>query len=87
MTIQGALTKIASLTGYTFDRKDMPRGKTRHTGLIAQEVQKVLPEAVITGDDGIMSVAYGNMMGIVVEAIKELKAQVEELQYAVHGGK
>jgi hypothetical protein len=53
----------------------MKETNSRQTGLIAQDVQKVLPEAVI-GDD-ILSVAYGNMVGLLVEAIKELREIVD----------
>ena len=87
--IPNALDKISKLNGYTFDRTDftpdaetgvMPN--TRQTGVIAQEVLKVLPEAVILGDtpEDTMSVAYGNMVGLMVEAIKELEARVKELE-------
>lgn len=52
----------------------------RQTGLIAQELQEVLPEAVHVGTDEekTLSIAYGNMMGLMVEAIKELTAKVEK---------
>ena len=59
----------------------------RHVGLIAQELLPVLPEAVIGGpcnregsEDDHFSVAYGNVVALLVEAIKELKAEVEELK-------
>jgi len=75
--IDNALNKVCQLNGYTFDRIDVE--VPRQTGVIAQEVQKVLPEAVsMTGDT--MTVAYGNMVGILIEAIKELNAKVEDLQ-------
>ena len=85
--IPEALDKVKQLSGYTFDRTDfipdaetgvMP--ETRQTGVIAQEVLKVLPEAVTTMDDGKYAVAYGNMVGLLIEAIKELSAKVEELE-------
>lgn len=50
--------------------------RVKYTGLIAQEVMKVLPEAVVTDKDGYHSIAYGNMAGILVEAIKELKNEL-----------
>lgn len=74
--IPNALEKVQSLTGYTFDRIDTGE---RQTGLIAQDVNKVLPEA--TGhEEGIMTLAYGNLVGLLVEAIKELKEEIEELK-------
>jgi hypothetical protein len=50
--------------------------------LIAQEVEEVLPEAVITNEDGYKSIAYGNIVGLLIEAVKELKKEVEELRNA-----
>ena len=44
-------------------------------GVIAQEVEKVLPEVVSDGE--YKSVAYGNMVGVLIEAIKELKSQLD----------
>ena len=73
--IEGALDKVEALTGYTFTRTDSGE---RQTGLIAQDVQKVMPEAVDV--EYYMSVAYGNLAGLFVEAIKELRAEVAELR-------
>jgi hypothetical protein len=52
----------------------------RKTGVIAQEMERVLPEVVSTADDGIKSVAYGNVVGLLIEAIKELKEEVDQLK-------
>lgn len=71
-----ALDKVAKLNGYTYTRID---SGAKHTGLIAQEVLEVLPEAVETNGEH-LALAYGNMMGLMVEAIKELKARVEFLE-------
>lgn len=73
--IEGALDKIEKLAGYTFTRIDSGE---RQTGLLAQDVQKVLPEAVVEGE--YLSVAYGSMLGLVVEAINELRAEVKALK-------
>ena len=54
--------------------------ETRQTGVIAQEVLKVLPEAVAEMDDGKLTVAYGNMVGLLIESIKELKAEIDTLK-------
>jgi len=73
--ITSALDKVQQLTGYTYTRKD---NGERQTGLVAQDVQKVIPEAVLEGPE-YLSVAYGNLMGLVVEAIKELNTKIDKL--------
>jgi len=74
-TIDSALDKVTNMRGVTFDR-DGRKG----TGVIAQEMQKVMPEVV--HDEGeYMSVAYGNLVGVLIEAVKELKAEIEELKH------
>jgi len=85
--IPNALDKVCQLNGYTFDRTDVtfddhgePETPVRQTGVIAQEVLEVLPEAVLGDEEGHYSVAYGNMVGLLIEAIKELKAEVDDLK-------
>jgi len=75
--IDNALSKVSSLRGVTYTRNDID--VPRQTGLIAQEVLEVLPEAV-TEENGTLSVQYANMMGLMIEAIKELRAEVESLK-------
>lgn len=77
--ISDALNKVCTLRGVTYERIDSGE---RQTGVIAQEVQAVLPEAVMVGadEDATLSVAYGNLVGLLIEAIKELKAEVDELK-------
>jgi hypothetical protein len=48
--------------------------------VIAQEVLEVLPEAVIGTEEGHYSVAYGNMVGLLIEAIKEQQVQIDDLK-------
>jgi hypothetical protein len=76
-TIENALDKTCQLRGVTFE-KDGVDG----IGVIAQEIQKVLPEVVMENNDEnkTLSVAYGNIVGVLIEAIKELKAEVDELK-------
>ena len=69
--IEGALDKVCALGGYTFMMNDKPS-----TGLIAQEVLEVLPEAVHGSEETHYSLAYGNMIGLLVEAVKELRALI-----------
>ena len=76
--IPNALDKVVQIRGVTFDRID--EEVPRQSGVIAQEVEKVLPEVVITNKDGIKSVAYGNLVGLLIESIKELKVEVNELK-------
>ena len=72
--LDNALEKVEKLNGYTYTRKDDSK---RYTGLIAQEVLEVLPEAVIADEKGDYSLAYGNMAGLFVEAMKEMKSKLD----------
>ena len=81
-TIDNALERVQGMRGVFFNRKD--NKQERQTGVIAQEVEPFLPEVVRETKDEkkIKSVAYGNMVGVLIEAIKELNAKIEELQHA-----
>ena len=75
-TIEGALDKVSQMRGVMYD-KDGERG----TGVIAQEMQQVMPEVVMdSGRGDYLSVAYGNIVGVLIESIKELKAEIEALK-------
>ena len=77
--ITNALEKVMDLRGVYFNRI----GKNyddREIGVIAQEVEKVLPELVKEGPDGTKSVAYQNMVAVLIEAIKEQQEQINELR-------
>jgi hypothetical protein len=73
--LENALEKVEKLNGYTYARKD--DDDNRCTGVIAQEVLEVLPEAVDTDEKGEYAVAYGNMAGLFIEAFKELNSKLE----------
>ena len=73
--IENALDKVCQLSGYTFDHDG-----ERKTGVIAQEIKAVLPEAVYGSEETTYSVAYGNLAGIIIEAIKELRNEIQELK-------
>ena len=81
--IPNALEKVSKINGVTFNYIG---SKESMTGVIAQEVQEVLPEVIYetvdnTREDGrALAVRYGNMVGLLIEAIKELKAEVEQLK-------
>jgi hypothetical protein len=84
-TISDALDKILLLRGVTFDwRTDEFRDKnfksTRDMGVIAQEVEKVFPEAVLTDKDGYKSVAYSELVAPLINAVKELYSRNQNLE-------
>jgi len=80
-TIDNALDKVCAMRGVTFDRIDSTESG-RQMGVIAQEIQDIVPEVVkVNGDeDKTLSVSYGNMVGVLIEAIKELKEEIKELK-------
>ena len=72
-TITGALDKVKALRGVSFTKDG-----SRSIGVIAQEVREVVPEVVAEGE--YLSVAYGNLVGLLIEAVKELSENVSSLQ-------
>jgi hypothetical protein len=80
-TIVNALDKVTSIRGVTYNMiKDIeidPENAQKHIGVIAQEIESVIPEAV-KEENGIKTVAYGNIVGLLIEAIKELKDQIKK---------
>ena len=78
-TITNALDTVSKMRGVTYERID---SGTKGVGVIAQEMKEVLPEVVMeaASDEEFMSVAYGNIVGVLIEAIKELKSEIEVLK-------
>jgi hypothetical protein len=76
-TISGALAIVSALRGVRFTMDG-----SRQIGVIAQEVETVLPEVVRDNEAGQLSVAYGNITGLLIEAVKELTARVAALEEA-----
>jgi uncharacterized protein YlzI (FlbEa/FlbD family) len=69
--------------GIEFDwiPKEGVHGNSGHdVGVIAQEIEKVLPEVVITRDNGYKAVKYEKIIPLLIESVKELKAEIEELK-------
>jgi hypothetical protein len=90
-TIGNALEKVKQLRGVTFKRTDSDDRST-NMGVIAQEVLAVIPEVVSQDASGMYNVAYGNMAGLLIEAIKDQQAlidqqqkQIDELKALIHG--
>lgn len=78
LKIENALEKVEQINGYTYEFK--ADDSKRHAGVIAQEIQTVLPEIVNKGNDGILGVEYGNISALLIEAIKEQQTQINELK-------
>ena len=80
--IESALDKVSKLQGVTFDWKpsDSILEIKEDVGFIAQDVQKVMPELVRENKDGMLSMRHQGIAPILLEAIKELKAEIEELK-------
>ena len=80
-TIENALDKVKAMRGVMFDKTDSLTSELRQsTGVIAQETEQVLPEVVHNDENtGYKSVAYGNIVGVLIEAIKEQQLQIDEL--------
>lgn len=75
--IDNALDKVGALTGYTFNYKGR---EEKMSGLMADEVEAVLPEVVYNFDGDLKAIRYGNMIGLIVEAINELRSDIDELK-------
>lgn len=75
--IENALDKIKRVGGYTFTYND---SNNRSAGVIAQEIEAVLPEVVSQNGEGYKTVAYGNLISLLIEAIKELESEINSLK-------
>ena len=88
LPIPNALSKISLLNGVEFDWLEFEANKTQaihaneghDVGVIAQEIEEVLPEVVNTRDNGYKAVKYEKIVPLLIESIKELKLEIEELK-------
>jgi hypothetical protein len=78
--IHNALDKVLSISGNTFDWNEKSGKEGTEVGVVAQEILEVLPEAVTTRDNGYLAVRYEKIVPLLIEAIKELKAEIDELK-------
>ena len=78
--LNDALQKVKQLNGVSFEMNNKQK-----IGVIAQEIQKVIPEVVNTKEDGYLSVSYGNIVGLLIEAIKEQQVKIEQLEQKLGG--
>ena len=78
--IKGALDKINQIGGYEFDWNDKSEHTGHDVGVIAQEIEKVLPELVVDRDTGYKAVRYDKIVALLINAIKEQQLQIQELK-------
>ena len=86
--IKGSLDKIDGIRGVEFDWNDKSPGwaqeRGHDIGVIAQEVQKIIPEIVVERKNGYLGVDYKRIIPLLIESIKELKQEVEDLKKKVN---
>ncbi len=75
--IQNALNKILDMRGVSYKMKDTKR---KSLGVIAQEIENILPETVSKNTNGSKTVSYNNIIAVLIEAIKELKEEIDRLK-------
>jgi hypothetical protein len=85
VTVTDALSKVKSIRGVTYNWNDIAKkyGKNlarNEIGVVAQEVNRVAPEAISMGEDGYLGVAYDRLVALLIEAVKELSDKVEALE-------
>jgi Chaperone of endosialidase len=78
--IENSLSKVLSISGNTYTWNEKSNKKGDDVGVIAQEVLEVLPEAVVTRDNGYLAVDYQKLVPLLIEAIKDLSTEVENLE-------
>ncbi|MEQ1625679.1 MAG: tail fiber domain-containing protein [Sediminibacterium sp.] len=78
--LQNSLDKIALLNGYQYNWIDASRGNALQSGVLAQEVEKQMPELVTTDAEGDKAVNYNGLIPYLIESVKELKQQIQELK-------
>jgi hypothetical protein len=81
--IQDSLNKLSSISGYEFDwipREGIHENEGRDIGVIAQEIERIFPQLVQTRDNGYKAVKYEKLVPVLIEAIKELKSEIDILK-------
>lgn len=79
--IENGLDKVMQMQGVQYKRNDVKNAQ-KQIGVLAQDMEAILPEIVLTADDEMQtkSVDYGKITAVLIEAIKELKAEIDELK-------
>lgn len=82
-TIENALDKIDNLRGVLYTRNDL-QGNPEQIGLIAQEVKETIPQVVHETENGLLSVSYGNLVALLIEGIKDLRKEIEDIKKKIN---
>ena len=88
--IQNASSKISSLSGYTYEYKinqeEVSKGQQINStaGVLAQELQSIFPQAVQANESGELFVNYSAILPLLIEAIKEQQAKIENLETIIN---
>ena len=80
-TLEDAILKVMQMRGVSFQWKD---NKNKSIGVIAQEVEKVLPEIVNTNENGTKSISYDSIIGLLIEAIKEQQGSIVDMEKKIN---
>ena len=78
--IENALSKVKQIGGYEFDWNNNSEHSGHDVGVIAQEIEKVLPEVVAERDNGYKAVRYEKIVALLIEAVKQQQSQIDELK-------
>ena len=78
--IGSALEKVSKLQGYTFEWNELSQKEGKEVGVIAQEIEVDFPELVALRDNGFKAVRYDKLVAVLIQAVNELKAEVDELK-------
>ena len=87
MKIPNSLNKVNSINGYVYNMvsdKNTINQNNKYVGVIAQEIQNVLPEAISSSDSGYLSVKYDSLIPLLIESIKELSTKVNYLENIIN---
>lgn len=82
--LEGVLDKVMTLRGVNFEWRDTEPSQTgKRIGMIAQEVERVIPEAIVTNADGYKGIAYSDLVALLVESVKAMYTKLNEQQAVI----
>ena len=86
--ITNALDKIDKINGYSFEWNELSHKETgkKDVGVIAQEVEEILPEIVETRSNGYKAVDYQKLTALLIQSVKELKQEIDQLKKQIKNG-